>query len=117
MTQQTHDTIPPGGPGAPTSEPPGSGAGQLARGRLRVWDIVFFVVSAAAPLTVVASAAPTTLRLGGIGAAGAILVCGVVLILFAVGFTAMSRHVRNTGAFYAYASRASASPQASAPPS
>ncbi|GAA1060701.1 APC family permease [Agromyces bracchium] len=79
--------------------------GRLAGGRLRVWDIVFFVVSAAAPLTVVASAAPTTLRLGGIGAAGAILICGVVLILFAVGFTAMSRHVRNTGAFYAYASK------------
>ncbi|WP_438854636.1 APC family permease [Agromyces sp. M3QZ16-3] len=82
-----------------------AGAGRLAGGRLRVWDIVFFVVSAAAPLTVVASGAPTTMRLGGIGAAGAILICGVVLVLFAVGFTAMSRYVRNTGAFYAYASQ------------
>ncbi|QAY63078.1 APC family permease [Xylanimonas allomyrinae] len=78
---------------------------QLASGRLGVWGIAFFVISAAAPLTVVVSAAPTALRLGGIGAPGAMLVCGMVLILFAVGFTAMSRYVRNAGAFYAYATR------------
>ncbi|QKJ18420.1 APC family permease [Microbacterium hominis] len=74
----------------------------LASGRLRVWDIVFFVVSAAAPLTVVVSAAPAAFRLGGIGAPGAMIFAAVVLILFALGFTAMSTHVRNAGAFYAY---------------
>lgn len=77
----------------------------LATRRLGVWAIVFFVVSAAAPLTVVASAAPTAFRIGGIGAPGAMLACGVVLILFAIGFTAMSRYVRNTGAFYVYGAR------------
>ncbi len=77
----------------------------LAPRRLGVWAIVFFVVSAAAPLTVVASAAPTAFRIGGIGAPGAMLAAGVVLILFAMGFTAMSRYVRNAGAFYAYAAR------------
>lgn len=77
----------------------------LAAGRLGVGDIVFFVISAAAPLTVVVSAAPTTMRMGGIGAAGSMLVCAVVLILFALGFTAMSTHVRNAGAFYAYVAR------------
>ncbi|MFD6055908.1 APC family permease [Agromyces sp. NPDC060279] len=84
---------------------PSTRRGSLAAGRLGVGDVVFFVVSAAAPLTVVASAAPTSMRMGGIGAAGAMLVCAVVLILFALGFTAMSTHVRNTGAFYAYVSR------------
>ncbi|QTX03708.1 APC family permease [Agromyces archimandritae] len=84
---------------------PSTRRGALAAGRLGVGDIVFFVVSAAAPLTVVASAAPTSMRMGGIGAAGAMLVCAVVLILFASGFTAMSTHVRNTGAFYAYVAR------------
>ncbi|MFK4730686.1 APC family permease [Agromyces mediolanus] len=89
-----------------TAEPaPPTRRGALAAGRLGVGDVVFFVVSAAAPLTVVASAAPTSMRMGGIGAAGAMLVCAVVLILFALGFTAMSTHVRNTGAFYAYVSR------------
>lgn len=75
-------------------------SGSLAPRRLGVWAIVFFVVSAAAPLTVVASAAPTSIRMGGIGAPGAMVACGVVLILFAVGYTAMSQHVRNAGAFY-----------------
>ncbi|MGN8026172.1 APC family permease [Microbacterium sp. 22242] len=77
--------------------------GALAGGRLGVFDIVFFVVSAAAPLTVAVSSAPLAFLVGGIGAPGAMLASGVVLILFAIGFTAMSRFVRNTGAFYAYA--------------
>ena len=77
----------------------------LAQRRLGVWAIVFFVVSAAAPLTVVASAAATDFRLAGIGGPGAMLASGVVLILFAFGFTAMSRYVRNTGAFYVYGAR------------
>jgi len=77
--------------------------GRLAAGKLGVIDIVFFVVSAAAPLTVAVSSAPLSFLVGGIGAPGAMLASGVVLILFAIGFTAMSRYVRNTGAFYAYA--------------
>lgn len=85
-----------------TTEQSGSRGG-LASGRLGVWGIVFLVASAAAPLTVVVSAAPMGLRLGGIGAAGAMLFCGLVLGLFAVGFTAMSARVPNAGAFYAYA--------------
>lgn len=80
-------------------------AGTLAKGRLGTWDIVFFVVSAAAPLTVVLSGAVTSFRMGGIGAPGAILFCAAVLICFALGFTAMSKSVRNAGAFYAYVAR------------
>jgi amino acid transporter len=67
--------------------------------------IVFFVVAAAAPLTVVFGSLPPAISFGGIGAPGAMLVAGVVLILFAFGFTAMSRYVQNAGAFYAYASK------------
>lgn len=78
-------------------------AGAAGRRRLGAWGIAFLVVSAAAPLTVVVSAAPMSFRLGGIGAPGAMLLCGVVLLLFALGFTAMTRHVPNSGAFYAYA--------------
>ena len=33
------------------------------------------------------------------------LASGAVLALFAAGFTAMTRYVRNAGAFYAYATR------------
>ncbi|MGJ8522564.1 hypothetical protein R84981_001252 [Carnimonas sp. R-84981] len=80
-----------------------NGTKHLAIGKLTTFDIVFFVVSAAAPLTVAVSAAPFSFRFGGLGAPGAMLTSGLVLILFAVGFTAMSRYVRNAGAFYAYA--------------
>lgn len=77
----------------------------LASGRLGTWDIVFFVISAAAPLTVMVSGAITSFRMGGVGAPGAIAFCAVILIFFALGFTAMSKSVRNAGAFYAYVSR------------
>ena len=77
----------------------------LARGRLGVVDIVFLVVSAAAPLTVVVSAAPSAFHFGGIGGPGAMMFGGLVLLLFAAGFTAMTGYVRNAGAFYAYAAR------------
>ncbi|MFF5972420.1 APC family permease [Streptomyces sp. NPDC012769] len=81
-------------------EPPG-----LRTGTLSTADISFFVVSAAAPLTVMAGVAPIALVLGGIGAPAGYLLAGITLAIFAVGFTAMSRHVRSAGAFYAYITR------------
>lgn len=79
--------------------------GTLGRNRLGTFDIVFFVVAAAAPLAVVAGGAPLAFRLGGLGAPGAYVFSGVVYILCAAGFTAFARYVRNAGAFYAYISR------------
>ncbi|MFJ8665680.1 APC family permease [Streptomyces sp. NPDC093600] len=87
---------------APTSpdEPEG-----LRTGTLSTADISFFVVSAAAPLTVMAGVAPIALVLGGIGAPAGYLLAGVTLAIFAVGFTTMTRHVKSGGAFYAYITR------------
>jgi amino acid transporter len=65
-------------------------------------DLVFFVVAAAAPLTVVAGVVPLAIRTGGQSAAYGYLIPGLVLLLFAVGFTAMSPLIRNAGAFYSY---------------
>lgn len=87
------------------SQPQSSPSTHLARERVGTSAIVFFVLSAAAPLTVIAGSLPAALAFGGVGAAGAIVVAGAVLLLFAAGFTAMSSHVRNSGAFYAYVSR------------
>ncbi|MFF4322397.1 APC family permease [Streptomyces sp. NPDC001568] len=89
-------------PGPSTPAPAGSA---LRRGALGTADISFFVVSAAAPLTVMAGVAPVAILLGGIGAPAGYLLAGLTLTVFAVGFTAMSRHVRNGGAFYAYIAR------------
>lgn len=68
-----------------------------------VLGILFFVLSAQAPLTGIAGALPLTVVLGnGAGAPGAYLAVGVIITIFAVGFIAMSRHVKDAGAFYAY---------------
>ncbi|GAB3616728.1 APC family permease [Okibacterium endophyticum] len=67
--------------------------------------ILFFVLSAQAPLTGIAGALPLTILLGnGPGAPGAYLVIGLIIIVFAVGFIAMSRRIDAGGAFYAYIS-------------
>ncbi|MBG0857621.1 APC family permease [Streptomyces spinoverrucosus] len=77
----------------------------LRSGSLGTADIAFFVVSAAAPLTVMAGVAPLAILLGGIGAPVGYLLAGITLAVFAVGFTTMSRHVRGGGAFYAFITR------------
>ncbi|GIJ49793.1 amino acid permease [Virgisporangium aliadipatigenens] len=78
----------------------------LARNRLGVWAVVFFVMSAAAPFTVVAGVVTTGWAVTGIIALSvAFLVIGVVLALFSVGYVAMARRIEHTGAFYAYIAR------------
>lgn len=74
----------------------------LRRGSLRAHDIVFFVVAAAAPLTVMAAVAPIAILIGGIGAPAGYLAAGVISAVFAAGFVKMSRHIHNNGAFYSY---------------
>ena len=69
-------------------------------------DLVFFIVAASAPLTAVAGGqAATYLVTGNRGVAFMFIPLGIVLGLFAVGYAAMSRHVANAGAFYAYVAR------------
>lgn len=78
----------------------------LARDRLGVAAVVFFVMSAAAPLTVVAGVVPTGLAVTGLTAISiAFLAMALVLAVFSVGYVAMARHIANAGAFYAYVAR------------
>ena len=86
------------------TEPPGSQLSDaLARDRLGVASIVFFMMSAAAPLTVVAGVVPTGIAVTGLtGIAIAFLAVALVLAVFSVGYVAMARHIANAGAFYAY---------------
>ncbi|NGN95288.1 APC family permease [Nocardioides sp. KC13] len=82
-----------------TAEPTATG---LKRDALGTSDLVFIVVSAAAPLMVMVGVAPLALMIGGIGAPAAYVFAGAALAVFAVGFTTMSRHIDNAGAFYSY---------------
>ncbi|MFT2214193.1 APC family permease [Rhizobium giardinii] len=77
--------------------------GKLAKDSVGVSHIVFFVVAAAAPLTAVVGASPAAFAFGnGAGVPGAFVLAGLLYLVFAVGFTAMSRHVGGAGAFYTY---------------
>jgi amino acid transporter len=68
--------------------------------------IVFIVISAAAPLTVISGLGPLAILIGGIGAPVAYLIAGVTLAVFAIAFMAMTKHVRALGGFYTYVSAA-----------
>ena len=78
----------------------------LRRGRIGTAGIVFFVVAAAAPLVGMTGAVPVAMLAGnGAAASGTYLLVGLTLLLFSVGFTAMTNRVTNAGAFFAYVGR------------
>ena len=78
----------------------------LKKGKLGVLGIVFFVVAASAPLVGMTGAVPVAMLAGnGAAAPGAYLAVGLTLLLFSVGYNAMSNKVTNTGAFFAYVGR------------
>ncbi len=87
---------------APAATPESS----LRSGRLGTLGIVFFVVAAAAPLVGMTGAVPVAIVAGnGAGAPGAYLAVGITLLVFSVGYAAMSHRVTNTGAFFAFVGR------------
>lgn len=72
-------------------------------GSLGVTAIIFMVVAAASPLTVIGGAAPLGMLLGnGIGFPALYAISAVILLLFSVGLAAMTRHVPKPGAFFTY---------------
>lgn len=73
------------------------------RGSLGVWGIVFVVVAAASPLGVIGGPVPLGIASGnGTGFPAIFIISTVIVLLFAVGFTALTPYVPNAGAFYSY---------------
>lgn len=71
--------------------------------KLGVTGIVFMVIAAAAPITVVAANFPIIIGVSGsIGAPTMILAATLILLLFAVGYAWMTPRVPDAGAFYSY---------------
>ncbi|MBE0553495.1 MAG: APC family permease [Rhodobacteraceae bacterium] len=88
------------------SDTTGIGTNRLRRNSLGLVAVTFMVISAAAPLTGVAGAMPLAFLLGnGTGVPLTFILLTLVMLAFAAGYVAMSRHVINAGAFYAYAAR------------
>ncbi|MEW1723245.1 APC family permease [Streptomyces sp. NPDC093109] len=75
----------------------------LRTGSLGVTAIVFFVVATVGPMSALIGGIPLAFALGpGAGVPGLFLFVAALLILFSVGYTAMSRHVVDAGGFYVY---------------
>lgn len=79
-----------------------AGASRRLKGNLGVISIVFMVVAAAAPLTIMVSTPTNMVNGNGAGMAATYFVAPLLLLLFAPGFAAMSRYVPKAGAFYSY---------------
>jgi len=76
-------------------------------GNLGVASIVFMVVAAAAPLGVIGGVVPLGIAQGnGTGFPATFIVATVILLLFSVGFTAMTPYVDEAGAFFSYVRKA-----------
>lgn len=89
------------------TRPPAANAGNgLKRNAIGTGGIAFLVISAAAPLTVMAGVAPVAIGIGGIGAPMGYVIAGAVLLVFAISFMAMTKHVKAAGGFYTYISLA-----------
>ncbi|MCC8927011.1 APC family permease [Rhodococcus sp. I2R] len=87
----------------PITAPEREREGHRLRGTLGVFGVVLLVVAAAAPLTAIGGALPVMLAIGnGVATPMTYVVTAVVLLLFSVGYSAMSRYVVDAGAFYAY---------------
>ncbi|WP_238653969.1 APC family permease [Rothia uropygialis] len=76
---------------------------RLGARHLSTGSLVFMIIAASAPLTVLAGGVPTSFAVSGrLGVPLCYLALGIILMLFAIGYGAMSGHIHNAGAFYAY---------------
>jgi amino acid transporter len=82
---------------------PSTDSPRKLRGNLGVASIVFMVVAAAAPLGVIGGVVPLGIASGnGAGFPATFIAATIILLFFAVGFTAMTPHVEEAGAFFSY---------------
>lgn len=87
------------------SEPSGSDVSRLKPNVVGLLGVVFMAVATAAPITAMTGNVPFMMSSGsGIGTPAAFLIAMVVLAIFSVGFTTMSKHITATGAFYGFIS-------------
>lgn len=100
MTAVKTPDAPPAAP-AP-AEPPSY---KLAPGALGLPQVLFCIVTGAAPLAAMMFNVPITVLGGGSGAPAAFLIATVVLTIFSVGYIEMSRRVTAAGGFYTFITR------------
>ena len=96
-------TKPTGAPARPLAATGTTDTDERLSGSLGTGAIVFMVIAAAAPLTVIGGNAPLAIGQGnGAGAPVGFVIASLVLLLFSVGFVAMTPQVKEAGAFFSY---------------
>lgn len=89
-----------------TAVPAAQGAAKKGPRKIGTLALVFMIIAASAPLTVVAGGTTSNFAVTSVlGIPLSFLVLGAVLALFAVGFAALSNKVETAGAFYSYVAR------------
>ena len=88
---------------APTTEAESSG--KLAKGALGPVQVLFLIVTGAAPLAAMVFNVPVTVLGSGFAAPAAFLLATIVLTIFSVGYIEMSRRVSSIGGFYTFITR------------
>lgn len=92
-----------GAPTIPATEAKPSGA--LQKGALGPVQVLFLIVTGAAPLAAMVFNVPLTVLGSGFAAPAAFLIATVVLTIFSVGYIEMSRRVSSIGGFYTFITR------------
>ena len=80
--------------------------GETARltGRMGAGSLALSVLAFSAPMAVVSGFIPFTILFDGVGATFGFILTTVLLILFAIGYVTMAKHVPKPGDFYAFIS-------------
>lgn len=75
-------------------------------GNLGAPAITLMVIACAAPLSVIAGNTPLSVAFGnGMGTPANFAIASIIMLFFAIALSAMTKHVRNAGAFYSYVGR------------
>lgn len=90
---------------SPAVEPQKPRVQRLKPNAVGLWGVMFMAVATAAPITAMVGNVPIAIGYGnGANAPAGYLVATIVLSLFALGYSAMAKHITSTGAFYGYIS-------------
>lgn len=92
-------------PAAVATRPTSDQTHELAKGALGLKQVLFCIVTGAAPLAAMMFNVPIAVLGGGSGAPAAFLIATVVLTIFSVGYIEMSRRVTAVGGFYTFVTR------------
>jgi len=87
------------------THPESSGSSEKVRlqGHLTTPFIIILIMGVVSPISAVAALLPLGFGFGtGAGLPGTILIATIIMLFFSAGYAAMSRQVKETGAFYAY---------------